>query len=118
MAVSPGFTTDGGGSNTSNVRKSYAALLSSNLSTSANKNVLEISLEKDAKGSFYVSIEDCAKMMGKLGIDQLGACVESVQICPNGRGVVFITLEDKVPIEKYCHHDVIQVTQSGIRAVQ
>ena len=81
--------------------------------------MLEISLEKDEKGSFNVSIEDCARMMGKLGIESKpGTHVQSVQICPNGRGVVYITLNDSIPIEKFCHHDVLQVTQSGIRAVQ
>ena len=99
--------------------KSYAALLSSNLPSVWNKNVLEIILEKDARGSFIVSEEDCAKVMGKLGLDpRPGIHVESVQICPNGRGVLLITLKKEVPIDRFCHHDVFQVTQSGIRAVQ
>ena len=118
MATSPGFVSDGGGLSPTRNKKSYAALLASNLPTSANKNVLEVTLEKDQKGSFNVSVEDCARMMSKIGIDSnIGANVESVQICPNGRGIVFITLKDTVPIEKFCHHDVIQVSQSGIRAI-
>ena len=72
-------------------QKSYAALLSSNLPSVWNKNVLEIVLEKDARGSFNVSEEDCAKVMSKLGLDSRpGVHVESVQICPNGRGVLLI----------------------------
>ena len=99
--------------------RSYAALLSSNLPAVWNKNVLEIILEKDVRGSFNVSEEDCAKVMGKLGLDSRpGVHVESVQICPNGRGVLLITLKKEVPIDRFCHHDVFQVTQSGIRAVQ
>ena len=74
--------------------KSYASLLSSNLPAVWNKNVLEIILEKDVRGSFNVSEEDCAKVMGKLGLDSRpGVHVESVQICPNGRGVLLITLK-------------------------
>ena len=81
--------------------------------------MLEIVLEKDSRGSFNVSEEDCAKVLCKLGLDpRPGVHVESVQICPNGRGVLLITLKKEVPIERFCHHDVFQVTQSGIRAVQ
>jgi len=99
--------------------KSYAALLRSNLPSVLRKNVLEIVLEKDWRGPFIISTEECVKVITKLGIDpKPGVNIESVQICPNGRGVVFITLRDEIPIEKFCSHDVIQVTQSGIRAVQ
>ena len=62
--------------------------------------------------------EDCARMMRKLGLDQRpGIHVESVQICPNGRGVILITLKKDIQIERFCCHDVLEVTQSGIRAV-
>ena len=110
-AASWGNQIGGGG-------KSYAALVSSNLPSTWSKNVLEIILEKEAKGSFNVSEEDCVKVMRKLGLDpRPGVHVESVQICPNGRGVLLITLKKEVPIDKFCHHDVFQVTQSGIWAV-
>ena len=100
-------------------RRSYATQLSSNLPTSLKKNVIEVILEKDSKGPFNVSVEDCFKVIVKLGIDpQPGVHLESVQICPNGRGVVFLTFKKEIPIEKFCGHEVIQVTQSGIRAVQ
>ena len=109
----------GAGSQVERVGKSYAALLSSNLPSTWNKNVLEIVLEKDMRGSFNVSEIDCAKVLRKLGLDNRpGVHVESVQICPNGRGVLLITLKKEVPIEMFCRHDVFQVTQSGsIRAV-
>ena len=100
-------------------RRSYATQLSSNLPTSLKKNVIEVILEKDSKGPLNVSVEDCFKVIVKLGIDpQPGVHLESVQICPNGRGVVFLTFKKEIPIEKFCGHEVIQVTQSGIRAVQ
>ena len=121
VASSPSVLENTGGAGSEGVRvgKSYAALLSSNLPSTWNKNVLEIVLEKDTRGSFNVSEADCASVMRKLGLDtRPGIHVESVQICPNGRGVLLITLKKEVPIEMFCRHDVFQVTQSdSIRAV-
>ena len=66
--------------------RSYAYSLSSNLPAMWNKNVLEIVLEKDIKGSFVVSESDCARVLGKLKLDpRPGVHVESIQTCPNGR---------------------------------
>ena len=105
-----GVTSTGGGSNT------WAALLGSSLPATLNKNVLEIVLEKDFRGSFNVSEGDCARVMHKLGIDSRpGVHVESIQICPTGRGVMLVTLRKDVPIEAFCRHDVFEVTESGIR---
>lgn len=98
--------------------KSWAALLKSNLPSAWNKNVLEVVLEKDERGSFNVSESDCARVMRKVGLDpRPGIHVEGVQICPNGRGVLLITLKKEVHIEQFCRHDVFEVTESGIRAV-
>ena len=98
--------------------RSYAALLSSNLPSAWNKIVLEIVLEKDFKGPFNVSESDCARVISKLGLDSRpGVQVEAIQICPNGRGSLLITLKNEVIIENYCSHDVFEVSQSGIRAV-
>ena len=96
----------------------WAQMLGSTLPTSLKKNVLEIVLDKDERGAFMVSDHDCAKVMGKLGLDNRpGIHVESVQICPNGRGVILITLKDNIPLERFCRYDVIEITESGIRAV-
>lgn len=109
----PGSDIPGGGG------KSYAALLCSNLPSVMKTNVLEIILEKDVRGPYSVSVDDIVKMMSKVGIDpKPGVHLECVQICPNGRGVIFVTLKKDVPIERFCSHDVVQVTESDIRAVQ
>ena len=98
--------------------KSWAERLRSTLPTSWNKNVLEVVLEKDGRGSFIVSENDCARMLKKIGLDMTpGAQVEGIQICPNGRGIILITLKKEVPIDTYCGHDVFEVTNSGIRVV-
>ena len=99
-------------------KASWAKVLSKSLPTSWKKNVLEILLEKDEKGSFNVSQEDCARLMMKIGIDpRCSTQVEEVQICPNGRGRIFVTLRKDVIIDQFCRYDIIEVTQSGIRAV-
>ena len=62
--------------------KSFAEVLGSNLPTNF-KNILEVVLEKDEKGAFMVSDEDCARLLRKLGLDSRpGGQVEGVQICP------------------------------------
>ena len=98
-------------------RGSWAQMLSSSLPQSLNKNVLEIVLEKDTRGAFNVSDIDCARVMRKLGLDgRPGVHVDSVQICPNGRGTISITLKKDIDVLKFCRYDVLMVTESGIRA--
>ena len=95
----------------------WAQRFGSSLPQSLNKNILEVVLEKDAKGAFLVSENDCAVFMGKLGLDlRPGVHVEGVQLCPNGRGVILITLKDGVKVDSFCRYDVMQVTESGIRS--
>ena len=95
----------------------WAERLGSSLPQSLNKNILEVVLEKDAKGAFMVTENDCAVLMGKLGLDlRPGVHVEGVQLCPNGRGVILITLKDGVKVDSFCRYDVMQVTESGIRS--
>ena len=82
-----------------------------------NKNILEVILEKDNRGPFNVSESECAKLIERLGINLLpGGEVEGVQLCPNGRGIILITLKDHIESEKYCRYDVFEVSKSGIRA--
>ena len=100
-------------------KKSYAQMVGGTLPSSWKKNILEIVLEKDErKGSFYVSETDCSKLLVKLGIDpRPGSLVESVQICPTGRGLILITFRQGVDLEQFSRYDVIEVTRSGVRAV-
>ena len=97
---------------------SWAERLGSTLPTRWNKNVLEITLEKDERGAFMVSDIDCARVLQKIGLDpRPGIHIEGAQICPSGRGVILITLKEGVPIESFCRYDVFVVTESGVRAV-
>ena len=97
--------------------RTWAAMVGDSLSPSLNKNVLEIVLEKETRGGFSVSELDCARVIRKLKLDGRPGDVESIQICPNGRGVILITLRGGVDIEPLCGFDQFVVTESGIRAV-
>ena len=110
----------GHGSNPPEVKNkdevSWAKQLTTSECNKLNKNILEVVLDKDTKGAFNVSESDCAKLMQKLGLDlRAGVEVEGVQLCPNGRGIILITLKDHVKIDNYCRYDVLEVTHSGIR---
>ena len=118
----PGVRSVGGGGHRQSGSKghnSWAEMLSSTLTNNSwNKNVLECVLEKDERGSFYVSEKDCARMMQKVGLDiRPGIHVETVQICPNGRGIILITLKKEVQIDQFCRYDIFDVTSTGIRVV-
>ena len=98
--------------------RSWAAVLGGLPPTSDNKNVLEVILEKDFRGSFTVSDSDCLNLIRRLGFDtRPGVHLEEVQICPNGRGIIYLTLKKELDVGKFCCYDVIQVTSEGIRAV-
>ena len=100
------------------IGRSWAELLGSSIPSSLNKSILEVVLEKDERGAFLVGDEDSARMMKKLGLDHRpGVQVECVQICPNGRGVILITLKNDVKVETFCRYDVFEITESGIRSI-
>ena len=90
---------------------SWARYVSKCVSNQLNKKVLEVILEKDNKGPFSVSEIECARLLEKLGLSlSPGNEIEGVQLCPNGRGVILITLKDQVDIGKYCRYGVLEVT--------
>ena len=78
-----------------------------------NKNVMEIILEKDAKGMFNASDTETAKVLQKLGVDVLSQ-VEMVQICPLGKNIIQVTLKDGIDIDKFFAKEAFEV-KSGMR---
>ena len=99
-------------------KKSWAQMVGGTLPSSWKKNILEIVLEKDDRGPFSVSDTDCSHLLVKLGIDPRSSVqIESVQICPTGRGVILVTFKQGLDIERFSRYDVIEVTRTGIRAV-
>ena len=74
--------------------KSWASVLGGGLPSRVDNNVLEVILEKDVRDYLIVKESECAHIMGKLGLDpRPDIHVEGVQICPQGRGVIYITLQ-------------------------
>ena len=108
----------GGAEGRSSEKKTWATVLGGTMLSRKDDNVLEVILEKDSRGAFVVKEAECAKMMRRLGLDQRpGVHVLGVQICPQGRGVIYITLNKDIDIARFCKHDVLDVTSTGIRAV-
>ena len=106
------------GSESSSPKKTFASVLGKGLAPTMDNNVLEVVLEKDTRGSFNVSEIECFNLIRRLGLSQKpGVQVLGVQICPSGRGVIFITLKKEIEIGKYCRYDVMEVTSTGIRAI-
>ena len=98
--------------------RSWAYMLGRSLPNSWDKNILEIVLEKDLKGPFTVTENDCARLLSKIGLDtRVGVHIEEIQICPNGKGLILVTLKAGIPVGNFCRYEVLQVTESGIRAV-
>ena len=99
------------------VKKSWAAVLGQGLPQREDRNVLEVVLEKDTRGPFNVTDIECFNLMKKLGLDQRpGVHVLGTQICPQGRGVIYFMLKGTVDIMKFCQHEVLEVSSTGIRA--
>ena len=108
----------GGGSEPGGPKqRSWAQFLGDSLSPGLEKNILEVVLDKDKRGAFIVSEQECVRVMGKIGIDlRPGAQVEGVQICPNGRGVIYITMRKNIDLHQFCRYDAFEVTSTGVRS--
>ena len=57
----------GGGSEPGRPKqRSWAELLGDSLSPGLEKNILEVVLDKEKRGAYIVSEQDCVRMMGKI----------------------------------------------------
>ena len=94
---------EGGLEGRPSAKKTWASVLGGNIFSRNDDNVLEVILEKDSRGAFNVQDAECANLMKRLGLDQRpGVQVLGVQICPQGRGVIYITLKKEIEIAKFC----------------
>ena len=80
---------------------SYAGIASINTSVRDNKNVLEIRLEKTEETRFNLSNSEIESLLVKLGID--GSHFLGVSACPEGKGVIYVTLHSSVNINRFLY---------------
>ena len=90
-----------GGGFQDSVRKSYSGIASINKSVRENKNVLEVRLERSEGARFNLSMVETEGLLVKLGIDSTHFI--GVSSCPEGKGVVYITLHPSVNITRFLH---------------
>ena len=96
--------SDGGGdkSDISASRSSYVGIASLNTSIRDNKNLLEIRLDRaDFNVGFNLSQEECDHLLTRLGIDH--SHFTGVSCCPEGKGVIYVTLHPQVNIQRFLH---------------
>ena len=102
-----------GGGNGIGGRGSYAGIASINTSVRDNKNVLEVRLERDEGNKFYLSISEIESLLVKLGIDS--SHFHGVSACPEGKGVVFITLHSAVDINRFLSRQEAYILKKGVQ---
>ena len=93
--------------------RSYAGIASINTSVRDEKNVLEIRLEKSEGAKFNLTISEIESLLVKLGID--AAHFLGVSPCPEGKGVVFITLHPAVNINRFLHKQESYILKKGVQ---
>ena len=85
---------------------SWASIAEDSISKN-DKNVMDIILEKDTKGSFELSDVEVARVLQKLGADMRpDVHIEGVQICPMGKNVTQVTLKKEVDIDHFSRKEL------------
>ena len=95
------------------VPKSYSGIAAINKSVRDNKNVLEVRLEKSENARFNLSNVETEGLLRKLGIDSTHFI--GVSACPEGKGVVYITLHPSVNINRFIHKNEAYVLKEGVQ---
>ena len=81
---------------------SYLGIASLNTSVRDEKNLLEIRLDReDYNVGYSMSQEECDHLLTRLGIDN--SHFTGVSCCPEGKGVIYVTLHSQVNIQRFLH---------------
>ena len=112
-APGPGGGGDGVEGGLGPVRKTYSGIAAINKSVRETKNVLEVRLERSDGARFNLSMVETEGLLQKLGID--GTHFEGVSSCPEGKGVVYITLHPSVNINRFLYKNEAYVLKEGIQ---
>ena len=95
-------------------RLSYAGIASMNTSVRDRKNLLEIRLERNTTDvSFNLNQEELDYLLSMLGMNS--SHFTAVSCCPEGKGVVYVTLDPKIKIERFLKRNECFVIKDGIR---
>ena len=105
--------TDTAAEGVQQVPKSYSGIAAINKSVRDNKNVLEVRLEKSENARFNLSNVETEGLLRKLGIDSTHFI--GVSACPEGKGVVYITLHPSVNINRFIHKNEAYVLKEGVQ---
>ena len=111
----PGRGGTGNGPGRSSTSKaSYVGIASLNTSVRDKKNLLEIRLERnDVSVNFNLNQAELDHLLTRLGID--GSHFTGVSCCPEGRGVVYVTLHPTVNIQRFLNKNECFVLKEGVR---
>ena len=113
-AITGSMEDSGGGSEISAAKSSYVGIASLNTSVRDNKNLLEIRLERaDFNVSYNLSQEECDHLLMRLGIDH--SHFIGVSCCPEGKGVIYVTLHPQVNIQRFLHKNECFEIKRGLR---
>ena len=105
----------GGGPNGPGATKSsYVGIASLNTSVRDKKNLLEIRLDRsDFNVNFNLVQTELDHLLTRLGID--GSHFLGVSCCPEGKGVVYVTLHPSVNIQRFLNRSECFELKEGIR---
>ena len=85
-------------------KSSYVGIASLNTSVRDKKNLLEIRLDrKDFSVSFNLGQPELDHLLTRLGIDS--SHFTGVSCCPEGKGVVYVTLHPSVNIQRFLNRN-------------
>ena len=95
-------------------RSSYAGIASLNTSVRDKKNLLEIRLEQSTQTvSFNLTQDELDQLLTKVGIDS--SHFSAVSCCPEGKGVVYVTLNPGINIQRFINRNECFNIKEGIR---
>ena len=95
-------------------KPSYSGIASLNTSVRDKKNLLEIRLERnDTSVNFNLNQTELDHLLTRLGMDS--SHFTGVSCCPEGKGVVYVTLHPTVNIQRFLSKNECFALKDGIR---
>ena len=110
----PGPGGGGSASSGGTTKSSYVGIASLNTSVRDNKNLLEIRLDRsNFNVSFNLTQVERDHLLTRLGIDS--SHFTGVSCCPEGKGVVYVTLHPSVNIQRFLNKSECFELKEGVR---